>query len=70
MVNVTGPCFDREVPVFCRFDTVTVRALVIDPNRAVCIQPMILAQGYINLTVSVGPDNFLTQGVYYIGMKI
>lgn len=70
MVNVSGPCFERNVPVYCRFDTVIVGAQVIDRNRAVCVQPMMFAQGYINVTVSVGPNNFITQGVYYIGMKI
>lgn len=70
MVNVSGPCFERDVPVYCRFDTVVVKAQVIDRNRALCIQPMLFAQGYINLTVSVGPDNFITQGYYYIGKKI
>lgn len=70
MVNVSGPCFESDVPVFCRFDTVIVGAQVIDRNRAVCVQPMMFAQGYINLTVSVGPDSFITQGVYFIGIDI
>lgn len=69
MVYVSGPCFEHHVPVFCRFDTVVVKAHVIDRNRAMCVQPMMFAQGYINLTVSVGPDSFITHGVYYIGME-
>lgn len=68
-VNITGPCFHSNVPVFCRFDTTIVRARIIDRNRAVCIQPMLYAQGWISFDVAIGAGEYLNHGWYYVGIK-
>lgn len=71
MVNVTGPCFHHSVPVHCRFDkSSVVRARIIDRHRAVCVQPMLYAQGWVSFDVAIGAGEYLNQGWYYVGIQI
>lgn len=70
VVNITGPCFDKNERVVCTFDTISVVGHVIegDRNRAICVQPMLLAQGYVRFQISIGNDRFKWRGLYFVGM--
>lgn len=70
VVNITGPCFDLNERVACRFDTEEVVGTVIDKNRAICIQPYLMAQGYVRFEVSVGVEKFKWKGRYFVGELI
>jgi len=68
VVNITGPCFDPLERVVCRFDTEEVVGHVIDRNRAICVQPFLMAQGYIRFEISIGVEKFKWRGRYFVGM--
>lgn len=68
IVNITGPCFTPEVQVRCVFDVGNVvYGVFINKNRVVCVQPRILIEGWIDLEIAVGNDNFKYKGKYYVG---
>lgn len=67
VVNITGPCFDVNERVTCKFDTESVVGHVVDRNRAICVQPFLLAQGYIRFEVAIGTENFKWKGKYFVG---
>ncbi|XP_012287244.1 protein mesh isoform X2 [Orussus abietinus] len=66
VVNITGPCFDKNDKVRCRFDTEEVVGTVIDTNRAICIQPFVQAEGYIRFAVAIGSGRYDWKGKYFI----
>ncbi|XP_049825785.1 protein mesh isoform X3 [Aethina tumida] len=67
IVNITGPCFTPEVQVRCVFDVGNVvYGVFINKNRVVCVQPRILIEGWIDLEIAVGNDNFKYKGKYYV----
>lgn len=65
IVNVTGPCFNKSQPVRCIFGTIEVQGIFVDHNRAICIQPFLRRQGYINLDVRIGTDERRTWHAKY-----
>ncbi len=67
VVNITGPCFNPNERVLCKFDTESVIGHVIDRNRAICVQPFLFAQGYIRFEISIGTENFKWRGRYFVG---
>jgi len=67
MVNVTGPCFSPTQKIVCRFDTQDTVGTYIDRNRAVCIMPRVYATGYVDLSISIGGENFNWKGRFYVG---
>lgn len=67
VVNITGPCFNPNVRVLCKFDVESVVGHVIDSNRAICVQPFLKAQGYIRFEISIGTENFKWRGLYFVG---
>lgn len=67
VVNITGPCFEPNERVVCQFDTEHVVGYVVDRNRAICVQPFLLAQGYIRFLISVGNDRYKWRGEYFVG---
>lgn len=67
VVNITGPCFDPNERILCTFDTESVVGHVVDRNRAICVQPFLMAQGYIRFEISVGTDRFKWRGKYFVG---
>lgn len=67
VVNITGPCFDPNERIVCTFDTEHVVGYVVDRNRAICVQPFLLAQGYIRFLISVGNDRYKWRGEYFVG---
>jgi hypothetical protein len=44
---------------YCRFDTEEVVGTVVNRNRAVCIQPFLMAEGYVIFDVAIGDENTL-----------
>ncbi|XP_033217639.1 protein mesh isoform X2 [Belonocnema kinseyi] len=66
VVNITGPCFEKDDKVKCRFDTEDVVGTVIDRNRAICIQPFVKAEGYIRFAISIGSGRYDWKGQFFI----
>lgn len=67
IVNVTGPCFNQEMRINCRFNTIQVPGAVINQNRATCIMPRIYITGYIDLFVEVeGSNDLLWKGKFFV----
>nr|CAD7421581.1 unnamed protein product [Timema poppensis] len=52
--------------ITCRFDTVDVTGTVIDTNRAICVQPFVMAEGYVMFEVSYGETRYNWKGKYFI----
>lgn len=67
IVNISGPCFHPWERVVCKFDTESVEGFVVDPNRAICVQPFLFAQGYIRFEVAIGTESFKWKGRYFVG---
>ncbi|XP_066998795.2 protein mesh isoform X2 [Anabrus simplex] len=66
VVNITGPCFEKNEKIRCRFDTEDVEGIYVDTNRAICVQPMVYAEGYVVLEVSTGEKGYNWKGKYFI----
>jgi len=66
VVNITGPCFDKNERVSCRFDTEEVIGHVVDRNRAICVQPFLKAQGYIRFEISIGVERYKWRGKFFV----
>lgn len=66
IVNITGPCFDERERIACRFDTEEVVGRFVDKNRAICVQPMLKAQGYVRFEISIGTERFKWRGRYFV----
>ncbi|KAK6626128.1 hypothetical protein RUM43_006433 [Polyplax serrata] len=66
VVNITGPCFLPNMRIKCRFDTEEVIGTIIDKNRAVCVQPYLMAEGYVRFEISVGENAYNWKGKYFV----
>lgn len=66
IVNITGPCFRPTDKINCRFDVETVRGIIIDTNRAVCVQPFVMAEGYVLFDISINEGSYVWKGQYFI----
>ncbi|XP_018562976.1 protein mesh isoform X2 [Anoplophora glabripennis] len=67
VVNITGPCFSPNDQIRCKFDVADiVTGYVVDRNRAICIQPPLLVEGYVRLEIAIGPNPFKWKGQYYV----
>ncbi|XP_046394152.1 protein mesh-like [Ischnura elegans] len=66
IVNITGPCFLPDDKVFCTFGTETVQGTMINRNRAMCVQPFLLQEGYVKLTVTLASEYTTWVGKYFI----
>lgn len=53
-----------------RFDTEEVVGTVVNRNRAVCIQPFLMAEGYVIFDVAIGDEKYNWKGKYFVGMII
>lgn len=56
--------------VLYRFDTEEVVGTVVNRNRAVCIQPFLMAEGYVIFDVAIGDEKFNWKGKYFVGMYV
>ena len=71
VVNVTGPCFNPNQDIICRFDSQTVIGKYIDQHRSMCIMPRIHTSGYIDLSVSInGGVDFNWKGRFFVGTRV
>lgn len=66
IVNITGPCFLPTDRISCRFDAVEVIGAYVDTNRAICIQPPLLIQGYVRFEIRVGAETYKWRGQYFV----
>ncbi|XP_043267709.1 protein mesh isoform X2 [Venturia canescens] len=66
VVNITGPCFESNDKVKCRFDTEDVYGTVIDRNRAICVQPRLMVEGYVDFSVAIGSGRYSWRGKYFV----
>lgn len=68
IVNITGPCFKPDDRVRCKFDVEDeVVGYVVDTNRAICVQPTLYVEGWVNLQIAIGSNPFKWKGKYYVG---
>ncbi|XP_014276553.1 protein mesh isoform X1 [Halyomorpha halys] len=66
IVNITGPCFEPNMKIVCRFDMKAVYGTVVDRNRAICVQPFIMAEGYILFDIAIDDGKYVWKGQYFI----
>ncbi|XP_028136184.2 protein mesh isoform X2 [Diabrotica virgifera virgifera] len=67
VVNITGPCFNLNDRIRCKFDVSNeVFGYVVDKNRAICVQPQLYAEGWVNLQIAVNSEAFKWKGKYYV----
>ncbi|RZF47026.1 hypothetical protein LSTR_LSTR013817 [Laodelphax striatellus] len=65
-VNITGPCFKPDTKIRCKFDIENVEGVVIDTNRATCVQPFLMAQGYVLFEVAIDDGAYNWKGKYFV----
>nr|WJM99324.1 mesh-x1 [Henosepilachna vigintioctopunctata] len=67
VVNITGPCFDPREKITCIFDIAPpVVGVVVNRNRAICIQPPLMAEGWVRFEIAIGNDRFKWKGRYFV----
>lgn len=66
IVNITGPCFELQDKISCKFDDTIVDGHVVDVNRVVCVQPQLYVEGYVYLEISIGPGKYKWRGQYFV----
>jgi len=66
VVNITGPCFFPGEKIQCRFDDTTVTGTVVDSNRAICVQPFMMAEGYVRFEIAIGLSRYDWKGRYFV----
>ncbi|XP_045514585.1 protein mesh isoform X3 [Pieris brassicae] len=66
IVNITGPCFNPNDRITCRFDTESVPGAVVDVNRAICVQPMFYHNGYARFEISINNEPFKWKGKFFV----
>lgn len=67
IVNVTGPCFQPNDIVKCRFNAEEVNATIIDQHRAVCKQPFLKNKGNTSFELVQNHKKYNLEGIYYAG---
>ncbi|KAL1460106.1 hypothetical protein WDU94_012044 [Cyamophila willieti] len=66
VVNITGPCFEPGMKIRCKFDIVDVVGTVVDRNRAICVQPFLMAEGYVIFDIKIGEGQYNWKGKYFV----
>ncbi|GJQ65539.1 hypothetical protein Trydic_g7640 [Trypoxylus dichotomus] len=67
IVNITGPCFLRTDKVQCKFDVEPeVVGIVVDSNRAICVQPRLSVEGYVRFEIAINNEKFKWKGKYFV----
>jgi len=66
VVNITGPCFIPGEKIQCRFDDFTVTGTMVDSNRAICVQPFLMAEGYVRFEIATSISRFNWKGRYFV----
>lgn len=70
VVNITGPCFNESQKIKCRFETEVVLGMVVDKNRAICVQPFLKYEGYIGFYIAIDSGTYDWKGKYFVGKMI
>ncbi|KAL3266307.1 hypothetical protein HHI36_010485 [Cryptolaemus montrouzieri] len=67
VVNITGPCFDPSQKITCIFDIAPpVTGVVVNRNRAICVQPPLMAEGWVRFEIAIGNERFKWKGKYFV----
>ncbi|TRY73653.1 hypothetical protein TCAL_08799 [Tigriopus californicus] len=66
MVNMTGPCFQLNMRLTCRFNTKDSEGVVLNQNRASCIMPWTEAEGWVDFEISLNGGPFYWKGRIYV----
>ncbi|XP_072945598.1 protein mesh isoform X1 [Epargyreus clarus] len=66
IVNITGPCFNPNDRITCRFDTEAVLGAVVDVNRAICVQPRFWHNGYARFEIAINNEPYKWKGKYFV----
>ncbi|XP_047027445.1 protein mesh isoform X3 [Helicoverpa zea] len=66
IVNITGPCFNPNDRITCRFDTESVIGAVVDVNRAICVQPRFWHNGYARFEIAINNEPYKWKGKYFV----
>ncbi|CAH0391044.1 unnamed protein product [Bemisia tabaci] len=66
VVNITGPCFTPNMKIRCKFDIVDVVGTVVNKNRAICVQPLLMAEGYVIFDIAIDDDKYNWKGKYFV----
>ncbi|XP_063384616.1 protein mesh isoform X3 [Cydia fagiglandana] len=66
IVNITGPCFNPDDRITCRFDTEAVIGAVVDRNRAICVQPRFWHNGYARFEIAINNEPYKWKGKYFV----
>ncbi|KAL1505442.1 hypothetical protein ABEB36_005011 [Hypothenemus hampei] len=67
VVNITGPCFNPTDQIICKFDVAdVVYGIVVSRNRAICVQPPLMVEGYVRFEIAIGPGVYKWKGRYYV----
>eukprot|EP00095_Tigriopus_kingsejongensis_P008816 maker-scaffold1015_size70757-snap-gene-0.10 protein:Tk08816 transcript:maker-scaffold1015_size70757-snap-gene-0.10-mRNA-1 annotation:"hypothetical protein DAPPUDRAFT_305821" len=66
MVNMTGPCFQPNMRLTCRFNTKDSEGVVLNQNRASCIMPWTEAEGWVDFEISTNGGPFYWKGRIYV----
>ncbi|CAH0591404.1 unnamed protein product [Chrysodeixis includens] len=66
IVNITGPCFNPNDRITCRFDTESVVGAVVDVNRAICVQPRFWHNGYARFEIAINNEPYKWKGKYFV----
>ncbi|KAF5296959.1 hypothetical protein FQR65_LT10111 [Abscondita terminalis] len=67
IINITGPCFEPGAKIVCTFDKNTeVHGIIVDRNRALCVQPRLFVEGYIRFEISLLPGRYKWKGKYFV----
>ncbi|XP_075981860.1 sushi domain containing 2 mesh isoform X1 [Anticarsia gemmatalis] len=66
IVNITGPCFNPDDRITCRFDTESVIGAVVDVNRAICVQPRFWHNGYARFEIAINNEPYKWKGKFFV----
>ncbi|XP_013171596.1 PREDICTED: uncharacterized protein K03H1.5 isoform X2 [Papilio xuthus] len=66
IVNITGPCFNPNDRITCRFDTESVVGAVVDVNRAICVQPRFWHNGYARFEIAINNEPYKWKGKFFV----
>lgn len=69
IVNITGPCFQPDDRITCRFDTESVVGAVVDTNRAICVQPRFWHNGYARFEIAINNEPYKWKGKFFVGKQ-
>nr|XP_046915265.1 protein mesh-like isoform X1 [Dermatophagoides farinae] len=64
LLEVTGPCFWPNSRITCRFDSILVKGHYLSTNVAICVTPLIMFEGFVDLIVTVDDKTYFYTRMY------